>query len=98
MNKRFPGGFVIRLAFRPRKTPPRAQQNLPRTIESPAMTTATRPEQTPLAETATASVGDLIQRRRPLVLIGMMGAGKTRLGRQLSCLMGLPFHDSDHIM
>ena len=32
---------------------------------------------------------------RPVVLIGMMGAGKTRMGRQLSQLLKLPFTDSD---
>ncbi len=32
---------------------------------------------------------------RPLVLIGMMGAGKTRTGRQLADALGLSFTDSD---
>ncbi len=32
---------------------------------------------------------------RPVVLIGMMGAGKTRLGRQIAGALGLSFSDSD---
>ncbi len=32
---------------------------------------------------------------RPLVLTGMMGAGKTRLGRALADIIKLPFTDSD---
>lgn len=32
---------------------------------------------------------------RPIALVGMMGAGKTRLGRMLSETLGLPFADSD---
>lgn len=33
---------------------------------------------------------------RPLVLVGMMGAGKTSVGRKLARLLDAPFHDSDH--
>jgi shikimate kinase len=32
---------------------------------------------------------------RPLVLIGLMGVGKTRLGRQLAKRLQMPFYDSD---
>jgi shikimate kinase len=32
---------------------------------------------------------------RPLVLVGMMGAGKTSVGRRLARLLGAPFRDSD---
>lgn len=32
---------------------------------------------------------------RPVALIGMMGAGKTRLGKMLAEALGLPFVDSD---
>ncbi len=32
---------------------------------------------------------------RPIALIGMMGAGKTRLGKMLAESLGLPFVDSD---
>lgn len=40
---------------------------------------------------------DIIRARlkRPVALIGMMGAGKTRLGKILSEKLGLPFFDSD---
>ncbi len=32
---------------------------------------------------------------RSIVLVGLMGAGKTAIGRRLSARLGLPFHDSD---
>ena len=32
---------------------------------------------------------------RPLVLVGMMGVGKSTIGRKLAQLLGLPFHDAD---
>ena len=32
---------------------------------------------------------------RPIVLVGMMGAGKTSVGRRLAARLGLPFRDSD---
>lgn len=32
---------------------------------------------------------------RPIVLVGMMGAGKTTVGRRLAMRLGLPFTDSD---
>lgn len=32
---------------------------------------------------------------KPVVLIGMMGAGKTTVGRRLAPLLGLPFADAD---
>ena len=33
--------------------------------------------------------------RRTIVLVGLMGAGKTRVGRRLAARLGLPFFDSD---
>lgn len=33
---------------------------------------------------------------RPIVLIGLMGVGKTTVGRRLSARLGLPFVDADH--
>ncbi|MBU0799876.1 MAG: shikimate kinase [Alphaproteobacteria bacterium] len=43
------------------------------------------------------TIADDIRRRldRPVVLVGMMGAGKTRLGRLLSRALALDFVDSD---
>lgn len=32
---------------------------------------------------------------RPVVLVGMMGAGKTTIGRRLAEVLALPFHDAD---
>lgn len=33
---------------------------------------------------------------RPVVLVGLMGAGKTAVGRKLAARLGLPFVDADH--
>jgi shikimate kinase/3-dehydroquinate synthase len=33
---------------------------------------------------------------RSIVLVGMMGAGKTAIGKRLAARLGLPFHDADH--
>lgn len=34
--------------------------------------------------------------RRAIVLVGLMGAGKSTVGRRLATAMGLSFHDADH--
>lgn len=34
--------------------------------------------------------------RKPVVLVGMMGAGKTAVGRALADILNVPFLDSDH--
>ena len=42
---------------------------------------------------------DLVRRKladRPIVLVGLMGAGKTTVGRRLSERLGIPFIDADH--
>ena len=33
--------------------------------------------------------------RRTIVLVGLMGAGKTKIGRRLAARLNLPFFDSD---
>jgi shikimate kinase len=33
---------------------------------------------------------------RPIVLIGLMGVGKSTIGRRLAARLGVPFHDADH--
>jgi shikimate kinase len=33
---------------------------------------------------------------RPLVLVGLMGAGKTSVGKRLAAMLNAPFADSDH--
>jgi shikimate kinase len=50
-------------------------------------------EQAPptLAEQARAALG-----KRNLVLIGLMGAGKSAIGRMTAQALGIPFIDSDH--
>ena len=42
---------------------------------------------------------DTIQDRlgtRSVTLVGLMGAGKTTVGRRVAALLDLPFHDTDH--
>lgn len=34
--------------------------------------------------------------KKPITIIGLMGAGKTKLGRMLGHALDLPFYDSDH--
>src|SRR5580693_5321423 len=34
--------------------------------------------------------------QRTIVLVGLMGAGKTKIGRRLAARLSLPFFDSDH--
>lgn len=43
-----------------------------------------------MAEAAT------VQLTRPVVLVGMMGAGKTAVGTAVAARLGVPFIDSDH--
>lgn len=38
---------------------------------------------------------DMALRGRTIVLVGMMGAGKTSVGKRLAEALGLPFHDAD---
>lgn len=33
---------------------------------------------------------------RPIILVGLMGAGKTTVGRRLAGRLGVPFRDADH--
>ena len=43
-----------------------------------------------------AEIRDLASRLdRPVVLVGMMGVGKSTVGRKLAALLGLPFRDAD---
>ena len=51
----------------------------------------TRVQDTGAEETATAI--DL--KARPIVLVGLMGAGKSSIGRRLATQLGLPFKDAD---
>lgn len=37
-----------------------------------------------------------IRLTRPIVLVGLMGAGKTSVGRRLAAALGADFYDSDH--
>lgn len=51
------------------------------------MTTPASPESPPAPVTIP---GD-----RPILLVGMMGSGKSSVGRRLAARLGLPFHDAD---
>lgn len=43
-----------------------------------------------------AEIRELVRRLdRPVVLVGMMGVGKSTVGRKLAALLGLPFCDAD---
>lgn len=44
---------------------------------------------------ATESSDAADRRRRPIVLVGLMGAGKSSVGRRLAAALGRPFHDAD---
>jgi len=46
--------------------------------------------------TAAAKQTQIVPLRRTLVLVGLMGAGKTSVGRRLAEALDAPFHDSDH--
>ena len=50
------------------------------------------------APTREDTTGDLKARlgRRSIVFVGLMGAGKTAIGRKLAQMLDLPFADSDH--
>ena len=39
--------------------------------------------------------GVYVNADKPIVLVGIMGAGKSTVGRQLAHVLRLPFHDSD---
>jgi shikimate kinase/3-dehydroquinate synthase len=39
---------------------------------------------------------DLPVQERSIVLVGLMGAGKTAIGKRLAAQLGLPFYDADH--
>lgn len=45
---------------------------------------------------ATEEIPLLTPPRRSIALVGMMGAGKTTIGRRLAPRLGLPFRDADH--
>lgn len=46
----------------------------------------------------TPQLGDILDRlgRRSIIFVGLMGAGKTAIGRKVAGLLGLNFIDSDH--
>ncbi len=45
---------------------------------------------------ATADPKVTVTLNRPLVLVGLMGAGKTSVGKRLATMLNVPFRDSDH--
>jgi shikimate kinase len=46
--------------------------------------------------TGTVARAPALSPRRTIVLVGLMGAGKTKIGRRLSARLHLPFFDSDN--
>ena len=46
-------------------------------------------------EPAKRTADSALEPRRSIVLVGLMGAGKTKIGRRLAARLGLPFFDSD---
>jgi shikimate kinase len=46
-------------------------------------------------ESAKRTAGAALEPRRSIVLVGLMGAGKTKIGRRLAARLNLPFFDSD---
>lgn len=59
--------------------------------------TATPPV-TAVTEKDPSDTARLLKRlgRRSIVFVGIMGAGKTVIGRRVAAMCNLPFHDSDH--
>ena len=52
-----------------------------------------------MARRSIAKETELVRQRlgqRPIVLVGLMGAGKTSVGRRLAEKLGIPFVDADH--
>ena len=51
-----------------------------------------------IAMEAAAVTTELLERLGPrsIVFVGLMGAGKTAIGRRVAAVLGLPFTDSDH--
>jgi shikimate kinase len=52
-----------------------------------------------MARRSIAKETDFVRQRlgeRPIVLVGLMGAGKTSVGRRLAEKLGVPFVDADH--
>ena len=50
------------------------------------------------ADSAIGAPGPLMAQRlagRSIVLVGLMGAGKTSIGRRMAARLGLPFRDAD---
>lgn len=50
--------------------------------------------QTPAADDRSALLAELGS--RSVVFVGLMGAGKTAIGRRVAGMLGIPFTDSDH--
>jgi shikimate kinase len=53
-------------------------------------------EDTTIATSAAVEVARRVLGKRNLVLVGLMGAGKSAIGKLVASEMGIPFIDSDH--
>lgn len=49
----------------------------------------------PSQSTVSEPFAPAMRPRRPLVFVGLMGAGKTSVGRRVAALLGIPFLDTD---
>lgn len=52
-------------------------------------------QQTPVKQAGRAALLERLG-KRSIVFVGLMGAGKTSIGRKVAACLGLPFVDSDH--
>lgn len=46
--------------------------------------------------TSSKAIPPVAARQRPIVLVGLMGVGKSTVGKRLAARLGMPFVDADH--
>lgn len=47
-------------------------------------------------ETNTLNISTTLSLQKPIVLVGLMGCGKSAIGKRLASMLSVPFVDSDH--
>jgi shikimate kinase/3-dehydroquinate synthase len=71
---------------------------VPRTMETERVGSLSRADGRAETVQSRVGIGDAVLSRlagRSVVLVGLMGAGKTSIGRRLAARLGLPFRDAD---